>query len=87
MKKKTYFFLLFIFLTSQMLHSQFENFNEIKESVIPPKPQIKKWTVAIYINGKNNVDMFAFKDFNRIETQGSDENINIVIEIGRAQGF
>ncbi len=70
-----------------MLHSQFENFNEIKESVIPPKPQIKKWTVAIYINGKNNVDMFAFKDFNRIETQGSDENINIVIEIGRAQGF
>ncbi|MEF3280930.1 MAG: hypothetical protein K6357_08215 [Elusimicrobiota bacterium] len=81
---------LFIFLTSinyLSLNAQFEDFNKIKETISVPIPKIKEWTVAIYINGKNNVDMFAYKDFNRIETQGSDENINIVAELGRAQGF
>jgi hypothetical protein len=79
---------LILFFLSTSLSAQFEEFNKIKKSVeIPKAPQIKKWTVAIYINGRNNVDMFAYKDFNRIETIGSSNDINIVAELGRAQGF
>lgn len=76
-----------IFLVSTNIYSEFENFSEIFKNTHPPTPSIKEWTVAIYINGKNNVDMFAFTDFNRIETIGSSDKINIVAEIGRAQGF
>jgi hypothetical protein len=84
--RKISFLILFFLNTS--LSAQFEEFNKIKESVETPKvPKIKKWTVAIYINGRNNVDMFAYKDFNRIETIGSSNDVNIVAELGRAQGF
>jgi hypothetical protein len=80
-------FLILFFLNTSLI-AQFEEFNKIKESVeILKVPQIKKWTVAIYINGRNNVDMFAYKDFNRIETIGSSNDVKIVAELGRAQGF
>ncbi len=52
-----------------------------------PKPKMKKWTVAVYMNGKSNIEPFALNDLNRLETQGSDDNINIVAEIGRSRGL
>lgn len=52
-----------------------------------PSPVMKKWTVAIYMNGRSNIEPFALADLNRFETQGSDENINIVAEIGRSKGL
>lgn len=76
---------IFSFITNGF--AEFENFKQIFESTKPPIPKIKEWTIAFYINGRNNVDMFAYTDFNRLETQGSDENINIVAELGRAQGY
>ena len=80
-------FILFVFIST--ITAQFKDFNKIKESINLPEPKYrqKEWTVAIYINGKNNVDMFAYKDFNRIETIGSSNEVNIVAELGRAQGF
>ncbi|MCX7641762.1 MAG: clostripain-related cysteine peptidase [Elusimicrobiales bacterium] len=82
-------FIMILLFSTINIQAELQNFNEIFEKTIPPVPysNLKEWTVAIYINGKNNVDMFAFTDFNRIETVGSSDKINIVIEIGRAQGF
>lgn len=86
MKKFIYLFVSIICLNIQGF-AQFEDFGKILKNVDVPSPKAKEWTVAIYINGRNNVDMFAYTDFNRIETQGSDSNVNIVAELGRSQGF
>gem|GEM_PF-1817374 len=71
------------------LFPQLENFNNIINDIKAPSvsKETKKWTVAIYINGRSNVDMFAYNDFNRIESVGSSEDVNIVAELGRAQGY
>lgn len=77
-------FLLFI---SFPVHSQINlsDFNTVKENIkVPPAPKIKEWTVAIYLNGRNNVDYYAFHDVNRFEKVGSNGDINIVVELGRA---
>lgn len=77
-----------LFLLSTNIYPQFENFQEIFKDANPPKaPSLKEWTVAVYINGRNDVDMFAYRDFNRIETVGSSDKVNIVAELGRVQGF
>jgi hypothetical protein len=87
MKKFIYFSASLFFINIEGF-AQFEDFNKIlAKAVVPSAHEIKDWTVAVYINGRNNVDMFAYTDFNRIETEGSDENVNIVAELGRAQAF
>ncbi len=58
-----------------------------EKNISVPSPTMKDWTVAIYMNGRSNIEPFALADLNRLETQGSDENINIVVEIGRAKGL
>lgn len=79
-------FILSLNLNSQSIESV--TINDIKESNISvPMPKIKEWTVAIYMNGRSNIEPFAFKDFNRFETVGSNEEVNILVEIGRAKGF
>ncbi|MEW5951836.1 MAG: clostripain-related cysteine peptidase [Elusimicrobiota bacterium] len=78
------------FLTSYCGALEIENISleKIKnEQFQAPKPKMKKWTVAVYMNGKSNIEPFALNDINRFETQGSDENINIVAEIGRSKGL
>ncbi len=47
----------------------------------------KEWTVLVFMNGKSNVEPFALADFNRFETLGSTEKVNIVVELGRSQGL
>ncbi|MDD4004772.1 MAG: clostripain-related cysteine peptidase [Elusimicrobiaceae bacterium] len=46
--------------------------------------QKKKWTVMIYINGKNNLGGIGWYNFDQIEQAGSDGATNIVVEIGAA---
>lgn len=79
--------LIFLISINLSVFAQFENFKTLSKNSIPPQPKIKEWTIAVYINGRNNVDMFAYKDFNRIESVGSSEDVNLVAELGRAQGF
>ena len=43
----------------------------------------KEWTIMVFINGDNNLDEYAFLDFNELEIAGSDENINILIQYDR----
>ncbi|PIU19233.1 MAG: hypothetical protein COT18_08680, partial [Elusimicrobia bacterium CG08_land_8_20_14_0_20_59_10] len=46
-----------------------------------PLPQ-KKYTVALFMNGKNNLGSFMARKLLQLEAVGSDANINIVMEIG-----
>ncbi len=46
----------------------------------------KEWTVMVFINGKNNLEIAGLLNVNQMETVGSDKNINIVVEFGRMKG-
>jgi len=47
----------------------------------------KDWTIMVFMNGKSNIEPLALSDFNRFETVGSSEKVNIVVEIGRSKGL
>lgn len=48
---------------------------------------IKEWTIMVYLNAKNDLERFGIKDMNEMEKVGSDENINIVVQMGRIKGY
>lgn len=52
-----------------------------------PRPQLREWTVMVYMNGKSNIEPFALTDLNRFETVGSSDKVAIVAEIGRSKGL
>jgi len=53
-------------------------------SAMPSKESEKsKWTIMVFVNGKNNLEEFAFKNIYQMEKIGSDENIRVVVELGR----
>ncbi|MBI4803438.1 MAG: hypothetical protein HY796_13040 [Elusimicrobia bacterium] len=45
------------------------------------------WTIMVFMNGKSNIEPFALNDMNRFETVGSNEKVNIVVELGRSKGL
>lgn len=46
----------------------------------------KEWTVMVFINGKNNLEMAGLFNVNQMEKIGSTAKMNIVVEIGRMNG-
>jgi len=48
---------------------------------------LKEWTIMVFVNGKNNLEVFALKDMNEMEMIGSTDKINIVTEIGRVADY
>ena len=40
----------------------------------------KEWTLLVFLNGNNNLDSFGYGDINEMEREGSDENINVVVQ-------
>jgi len=55
---------------------------------LPGNPKVaKEWTVMVFVNAKNNLEAFGIKDVNEMEMIGSDDNINIVAELGRIKGY
>ncbi len=48
---------------------------------------VKEWTIAVFMNGKSNIEPFALADLNRFETIGSSDKVNIVAELGRSKGL
>ncbi|MBI4656194.1 MAG: hypothetical protein HY746_05540 [Elusimicrobia bacterium] len=52
-----------------------------------PDSKIKEWTIMVFINAKNNLERFGLKDVNEMEAVGSSDKVNIVVEIGRMDGF
>ncbi|MFH1619826.1 MAG: clostripain-related cysteine peptidase [bacterium] len=56
-------------------------------AVFPEKPLSKKITVLVYVNAKNNLESAGLKDLNEMEIVGSDDNMNVVVELGRIKGY
>ncbi len=46
----------------------------------------KEWTVMVFINGKNNLEMSGLYNVNDMEKVGSTKDLNIVVELGRMNG-
>ena len=46
---------------------------------------VKEWTIMVLANGKNSLSKYVETDINEMETVGSNDNINIVVEAGKKQ--
>lgn len=44
-----------------------------------------EWTVLAFMNGKNNLEAFGLADLNEMETAGSTDKVNIIVELGRSR--
>jgi hypothetical protein len=47
-----------------------------------PAP-LKDWTVMVFVNGKNNLEGDALADINEMESVGSTEGMNVIVELGQ----
>jgi len=47
----------------------------------------KEWTVMVFINGKNNLEKYAFMNINQMEKIGSSDKVNIVVQFGRMNTY
>lgn len=47
-----------------------------------PTPK-KDWTIMVFLNGDNNLDYYAFLDFNEMEKVGSTDWMNIIVQYDR----
>ncbi|OGR68016.1 MAG: hypothetical protein A2081_02615 [Elusimicrobia bacterium GWC2_61_19] len=50
------------------------------------RAQKKKWTVMVFVNGKNDLESAGLLNLNMMEMVGSGKDINIVAELGRMKG-
>ncbi len=49
-------------------------------------PNLADWTILVYMDGDNNLELSALRDLNEMEAAGSSEHVNVVVQIDRALG-
>ncbi|GAH31165.1 unnamed protein product, partial [marine sediment metagenome] len=49
----------------------------------PPVPNIPEWTVMIYLDADNNLEMAGINDINEMEMVGSTTDVNVVVQVDR----
>ena len=42
-----------------------------------------EWTVLVFLNAKNNLEPFAFSNFEQMASIGSTPEVKLVVEMGR----
>ncbi len=47
----------------------------------------KEWTIMVFSNGKNNLEKYLLDDFNEMEAVGSTDKVNVVVQLGRIDGY
>ncbi|PLX20008.1 MAG: hypothetical protein C0601_00345 [Candidatus Muiribacterium halophilum] len=47
----------------------------------------KDWTIMVFLNADNNLERFGIADFNEMETVGSTNDVNIIVQLDRASGY
>ncbi|MEW5950846.1 MAG: hypothetical protein GX447_09170 [Elusimicrobia bacterium] len=47
----------------------------------------KEWTIMVFLNAKNNLEKFGIEDMNEMERIGSNSKMNVVVEMGRMEGY
>lgn len=55
--------------------------------VPPARAAEKDWTVMVYLNGKNALEDNAMAAANKLESVGSSDRVNIVMELARIKGY
>ena len=58
---------------------------EARDADVKAAPE-KKWTVMVFINGKNDLEIAGLYNVNQMERVGSTKDMNIVVEYGRMKG-
>ena len=48
---------------------------------------IPEWTVLMFMAGDNNLEDAAIDDFNELESVGSTEDVNLIVQIDRSNGY
>src|SRR5262245_12773339 len=49
------------------------------------RPPTAEWTVMVFLNGKNNLEPFAFRNYKQMYQVGSTDQVNVLVEFGRPQ--
>ena len=49
------------------------------------KPTMAEWTIMVFLNAKNNLEPFSFKNWDQMAKIGSTEKVNVLVEFGRPQ--
>jgi Clostripain family len=47
------------------------------------KPTQAEWTIMVFLNAKNNLEPFSFKNFEQMAKVGSTDKVNVLVEFGR----
>jgi hypothetical protein len=55
-------------------------------AVTRPEPA-REWTLMVFMNGDNNLEPFAIKDFREMAKVGSTNEVNIVVQLDRIAGY
>jgi carboxypeptidase T len=53
----------------------------------PNEAMTSQWTFMVYMGADNNLEEDGIRDFNEMEMQGSDPNVNIVVQFDRAPAY
>ncbi|MEC9390519.1 MAG: clostripain-related cysteine peptidase [Myxococcota bacterium] len=48
---------------------------------------LAEWTIMVYLAADNNLESAALTDLNEMETAGSTDAVNILVELDRAEGY
>ncbi|MCK4666129.1 lamin tail domain-containing protein, partial [Candidatus Dependentiae bacterium] len=62
-------------------------YNTDEGSGVPTLAVGKKWTIAVFMNGDNNLEGAAIEDFLEMSAVGSDANFDIVVQMDRIGGY
>jgi hypothetical protein len=57
---------------------------------LPATPQVpgqKEWTIMVYEDGDNNLEPAGVHDMNEMETVGSTDQINVIVQFDRCAGY
>ena len=53
----------------------------------PSEPQMADWTLLVFMNGDNDLESAIWGDLNELEAAGSSENIHVIVQVDRHEGF
>ena len=48
---------------------------------------VKEWTIMVYMSVKSNLERFGLRDVNEMEKVGSGDKYNVIVELGRMEGY
>jgi len=52
----------------------------------PKTHETKKWTIMVFLNAKNDLELAGLYNLNQMEMVGSNNDVNIIVEMGRMNG-